>query len=254
MRKILLLLVLIFICAYSSHAQAPPTQLCNSGGGFTSAAPLCSWSIGNPTANHLLVVFVMIQSTTVTWVNGSDSCQTWTQVAGSPWKGTGVEIIAMQAIAVGGCGANTTMNLSGSATGNFLGEDYPGMVTNNSTVLDCASTGNSGNGTSMTSGSCTTQAGVQSASMTNSATGQWVMVVLAYKQTAASSDVLMGLGGLVSNSATFTAGGSYTIRQNGGTSSSGSAAFEDLNITAAASGGGGFGGKTGIGGNAGFGD
>ena len=223
-----LFLLLWMPCA---HAQAPPVETCNSGGSFSSNVAQCGFS-SNTTVNQLLVVAAVITDTTTTFSSGSDSCgDTWTQVSGSPWRGTGVSIIAMQTVTNSSGCRTISMNLSVSTSGSVVGAEYAGMVTNNATVLDCVSTAGTGNSTALLSGNCSTRSiGSATASMTRSVSGQWVAVMLAYKQLSGTLDVLVGIGGTVANSGTFTAGSGYTLETSIVTTFNGGSSLEDQNV------------------------
>lgn len=235
--KCLFIGVFLTVClaiAPPAHAQAPPVQSCNGAGSFGGVTSANCFFGSAVSAGNFIILSVEINDTVTTGTSAIvGACATLTQVTGSPFQGTGVQLLVYAGFVTisSACGTGT-VHFSGNASGTMTGAEYAGVLSPIASSLDCASAVASGNGTAIASNACTTgtSAGSQSASMTASATGQWVAVMLAYKFKTEPQDILIGLGGTLGNNSTFTAGGSFTVENSQNSSARGSSAIEDFNV------------------------
>jgi len=158
---------------------------------------------GNTTTGNLLYVAVGQADATFTKVTLTDGCgDTFTEATNSPVTGTGNRIRVYTAVTSGGC-SSISYGSSVSAAYNFVMAEYSNPAA--SSFVDC-DTGGSGNSTALLTSSpaCT---------------------------TTHAGDTLIATGFQPVSSVTFTAGTSYTIRQqNNGTGHS--FVFEDQHVTA----------------------
>jgi hypothetical protein len=88
--------------------------------------------------------------------------------------------------------------------------EWHGLST--SAPFDC-DVGGTGNTTSLTTGTCATQAGSQSAAMTGSTTGQYSFIMAAFKTATGTNDLLVAQGG-AGTTITYSAGASWTLLFN----------------------------------------
>lgn len=200
MRK---LIALLFLSSnLLAVGGAPPVQSTRDGGNDSAL----SKAFGvNVTAGNTLVVMVGQTDTGWTMSSGpSNSCgDTFTEVSGSPFNGTGMRIRVYTALTTGGC-STITMGSSVSAPFDLYIAEYNNMAT--SSLVNCTATG-SGNSTSLTTSNCT---------------------------TTETDTTLVTFGFTDATNAAFTAGSGYTIEQQGaGTGHSGAA--QDKNVTATGS-------------------
>ena len=204
-------------------------QQCINGGSFSTSSATCGFG-SNTTSGHLLVFSVDITSATITIssinCSGSNSMSGTTH---SPIVGTGIEVSIWYVVASSAC-QSFTVTTSAGWTGDVIGEEYSGLAS--SSPLNCDTTTGTGSSTSLATNSCTTQAGSESASATSNTNTNWAMLMAAFK-TSSGSNVLLVAVGSQANGSTYTAGGSYTIRQQ--TSGTGHGGMlEDLTVAGAA--------------------
>lgn len=248
MKRLLLFVFLLLPSLCWATGGAPPVQSKMGGGTGTSLSDAFPGAV---TAGNTLYIAVGQADAAFTITGPSDACgDTFTEAANSPVTGTGNRIRIYTTLTNGGC---ATIVITSSSSAGFITffAEYNNMAT--STVVDCTSSG-TGNSTSLATGNCVTGTAV---------------------------DTLVSFGFQPVNTATFTAGASYTIEQQTGGSNSNSGAGEDQNVTstgtytgtlttnttgqwaihvlalknatqAASGSGAGIGGKGGMGGKAGF--
>lgn len=185
------------------HAAAPPLQKCEQGGFINTTVGACGLGVAT-TIGNLATIVIFVQSSTIT-ISSFSGPNTWHTIG--PVLGTGNETFIAWSVITS---AQTTMqvNFSNPTSGDFASAEYTNMA-GVGTVADCNSAGSSGNSTALTSGSCT---------------------------PTASNDLLIGGGGSLANSLTYTAGGSFTIEGQQAHSTQGNSyAWEDVNSAACTS-------------------
>lgn len=170
-----------------------------SNGGFTGQAGAgVSFGVA-ATAGNLVVCHWFFQSTTVTLDSVTDAGgdSVW-NIRGSVTGSDNRSYIADAVVATAFSSPNGTF--SGATTGDVFCEEYSGNAAAGS-QFDCISSGGSGTGTNLSGGSCT---------------------------PSASDDLIIGAGGTMANSVTYTAGAGFTVRDQESHSTQGnSAAIED---------------------------
>lgn len=195
------------IFASGTVASAPPassssTLVQSAQDGGTSNNFGASFG-GNTVAGNLIYVSVGQADATFTTSSLFDGCgDTFTEAPNSPVTGTGNRVRVFTAITSGGC-SSVNYGSSVNAAYNFAIAEYSNPTAASYVDCDTGGTGNSANLLTSSPACTTTHAG----------------------------DTLIATGFQPTNSATYTAGASYTIRQqNGGTGHS--FVFEDRHVTA----------------------
>lgn len=196
----------VILATGTATAAAAPSssstlvQTTKDGGNGTSMGASFG---GNTTAGNIIYVAVGQADAGFTKVSLTDGCgDTFTEATNSPVTGTGNRVRVYLAPTAGGCSSISYVS-SVSAPYDFLIAEYsnPTAVT----PLDC-DTGGTGNSVNLLTSSpaCT---------------------------TTHAGDTLISFGFQPTNSATYTAGASFTIQsQSGGTGHS--SVFEDRHVTA----------------------
>ena len=200
------LIAIILVLSIPLQAAAPPAGKCDQGG--FAATTNASCALSGMVLGQLIACVIFVQSTTITISSFSDggTGQTWHTIG--PVIGSNNETFIIWAIDTGSTFATTGVVLSANGTGDTFCAEYSNMASVG-TVADCNSAGSSGNSTSLTSGSCT---------------------------PSAANDVILGGGGSMANSITYTAGGSFTIEAQDAHSTQGnSAGWEDENSASCSS-------------------
>jgi hypothetical protein len=196
--------MLLFLVA-PLQAAAPPAFKCDNGG--FSATTSCGCNLTGVASGSFVAIGFYAQSTTISGVGITDGGggNTWHIIG--PINGSGNSSFIGWTVATNSFGS-FQWNWTGSTTGDCFGARYTNMASAG-TVADCNSAGSSGNGTALASGSCT---------------------------PTAANDVLVAIGGVLANSATMSAGGSFTVEQSNAHSSQGNSyGWEDENSSSCSS-------------------
>lgn len=175
-----------------------PTNKCTAGGFTGTATQGCSLTA--TTVGNLIVVELFIQSSTITINSITDGgANTWHIIG--PSLGTGNETFLGWTVVTTSFGS-FQWNMSSATNGDASGAEYTGMAPS-ATVLDCNSSGSTGNSVNLVSGTCT---------------------------PSAANDLIVAVGGVMQNTANMTAGGGLTLEDNQAHSTQGNSyGYEDGN-------------------------
>lgn len=197
MLKVLSLSIVLMMVGDSAFAWTRVQGASN--GGFTGQASAGVSFGGAATSGNLVVCHWFFQSTSVTLNSVTDAGgdSVW-NIRGSVTGADSRSYIADAVVVTAFSSPNGTF--SGATTGDVFCEEYSGNAAAGS-QFDCISSGSSGTGTTLSGGSCT---------------------------PTASDDLIIGAGGTMANSVTYTAGTGFTVRDQEAHSTQGnSAAIED---------------------------